>query len=83
MQNSGFVLFYLLLVFYYTFYCDLYLYLFKKPFSITKQQYVSIFFTRLWSEGTALNPEISGPLTVNAYECKTKQQAKMGEDRKY
>ena len=49
---------------------------------VTKQHYVSIFLTRLWSVGTALisgtqNPELLGLLTAHVYKYKTKLQAKL------
>ena len=52
---------------------------------VTKQHYVSIFFTRLWSVRKPLlfdthNPGISGFSTAHAYKYKTKWQAKMKRD---
>ena len=49
---------------------------------VTEQQYVLIFFTRLWSVGKPLlfdtqNPRIPGFLIAHAYKYKTKRQAKM------
>ena len=52
---------------------------------VKEQHYVSIFFTHLWSIGTALildtqNPEITGFSTMHAY--KPKRQAKMKQRQK-
>ena len=54
---------------------------------VTEQQYVSIFFTRLWSVRKrkpllfdTQNPGISGFSTAHACKYKTKQQANMKID---
>ena len=51
---------------------------------VKERNYVSRFFTRLWSVRSALifdtqNPEISRFLIAHAYKYKTKRQAKMNQ----